>query len=114
EFRRVLFRSFRETYGIHIEGQLCPRCVLDLREKYGGDPYRVPVKRIFLSEQHRVGIGTFVPSDPKTQDIAELVGSMDLARIGEYGAESDPRAYRLDRKSTRLNSSHVKISYAVF
>jgi len=88
--------KFRETYGIHIEGQLCPRCVLDLREKYGGDPYRVPVKRIFLSEQHRVGIGTFVPSDPKTQDIAELVGSMDLARIGEYGAESDPRAYRFD------------------
>src|SRR5690606_40930431 len=25
-----------------------------------------------------------------------------------------PRAFRLDRKSTRLNSSHVKISYAVF
>src|SRR5690606_41966040 len=25
-----------------------------------------------------------------------------------------PRPYRKDRKSTRLNSSHVKISYAVF
>src|SRR5690606_40251514 len=29
------------------------------------------------------------------------------------GAACDPR-WRLDRKSTRLNSSHVKISYAVF
>src|SRR5690606_3020367 len=27
---------------------------------------------------------------------------------------TDPRAEALDRKSTRLNSSHVKISYAVF
>src|SRR5690554_7591106 len=25
-----------------------------------------------------------------------------------------PRAFRVDRKSTRLNSSHVRISYAVF
>src|SRR5207253_11091937 len=27
---------------------------------------------------------------------------------------SDPRGFRQDRKSTRLNSSHVAISYAVF
>src|SRR6266702_6519390 len=27
---------------------------------------------------------------------------------------SNPRNYRTDRKSTRLNSSHVAISYAVF
>lgn len=87
---------FREEYGIHIEGDLCPSCALDLREKYDNDIYRVPVKRIFISERDRVGIGTFVPSDPKTQDISELVGSIDLARIGEYGAESDPRAYRFD------------------
>ena len=42
------------------------------------------------------GIGTFVPSDPKSQDITELVGSIDLSKMGEYGAESDPRAYRFD------------------
>ena len=41
-------------------------------------------------------MGTFVPSDPKSQDIAELVGSIDLSEIGAYGAESDPRAYRFD------------------
>src|SRR5690606_41651219 len=28
--------------------------------------------------------------------------------------EKTPADFRLDRKSTRLNSSHVKISYAVF
>ncbi|MDI3316168.1 MAG: protein prkA [Bacillota bacterium] len=88
--------EFRQRYGIDIEGELCPRCALELKESYEGDIYRVPVQRIFLSEKDRVGIGTFVPSDPKSQDISELVGSLDLARIGEYGAESDPRAYRFD------------------
>src|SRR5690606_31648615 len=87
---------FRERLGVAIEGELCPRCALNLKERYDNDIYRVPVKRIFISEKDRVGIGTFVPSDPKSQDIAELVGSIDLSKIGEYGAESDPRAYRFD------------------
>jgi len=56
----------------------------------------VIVERIGFSEKHRVGIGTFSPSDPKSQDITELTGSIDLSRIGEYGVESDPRAYRFD------------------
>ena len=89
-------REFQEETGIHVEGELCPLCALTLREKYQGDIYRVPVKRIFFSEKERMGIGTFVPSDPKSQDIAELVGSIDLSTIGDYGAESDPRAYRFD------------------
>src|SRR5574340_397134 len=49
-----------------------------------------------FSEKHRTGIGTFTPSDPKSQDISELVGGIDLSTIGEYGVESDPRAYRFD------------------
>ena len=56
----------------------------------------VLVQRISFSEKSRVGIGTFSPSDPKSQDISELTGSIDLSTIGEYGVESDPRAYRFD------------------
>ncbi len=88
--------DFLSEYKVHIEGELCPRCALNLREKYKNDIYLVPVKRIFFSERERIGIGTFVPADPKSQDITELVGSIDLSTIGEYGAESDPRAYRFD------------------
>ena len=73
-----------------------PTVRLNLREQYQGDIYRVPVKRIFYSEKERTGIGTFVPSDPKSQDISELVGSIDLSTVGDYGTESDPRAYRFD------------------
>jgi serine protein kinase len=75
---------------------LCPKCRWLLENKYGGKIESVPVVRLGFSEANRLGIGTFTPSDPKTQDIAELVGGIDLATIGEVGAESDPRAYRFD------------------
>jgi len=39
------------------------------------------VERIIISEKKRMGIGTFSPSDPKSQDIAELTGSVDLTTI---------------------------------
>jgi serine protein kinase len=91
-----LRQDFQAETGIHIEGELCPLCAVHLREHYQGDIYRVPVKRLFFSEKERMGIGTFVPSDPKSQDIAELVGSIDLSTVGDYGSESDPRAYRFD------------------
>lgn len=92
----ALRKDFTEEFGVHIEGELCPLCAMHLRDTYDGDIYRVPVKRIFFSERERMGIGTFVPSDPKSQDISELVGSIDLSTIGDYGSESDPRAYRFD------------------
>jgi predicted Ser/Thr protein kinase len=75
---------------------------------YLPDFYRVPVKRIILSEKDRIGIGTFVPSDPKSQDISELVGSIDLATVGEYGAESDPRAYRFDGELNIANRGMIE------
>lgn len=92
----ALRRQFQAQTGVEIEGDLCPMCALTVRETYQGDIYRVPVRRILLSEKDRLGIGTFVPSDEKAQDISELVGSIDLSTVGEYGAESDPRAYRFD------------------
>ncbi|MCZ6874031.1 MAG: protein prkA [bacterium] len=92
----ALRSDFQQETGIVIEGDLCPLCVLNLEEKYQGDINRIPVKRIVFSEKNRMGIGTFVPSDPKSQDISELVGSIDLSTIGDYGSESDPRAYRFD------------------
>lgn len=88
--------QFLKNYGIKIDGTLSPVMDLVLREKYGGQFLDLPVKRLFFSEQSRVGVGTFVPSDKKSQDVSELVGSMDLSKIGQYGSESDPRAYRFD------------------
>ncbi len=85
-----------KLYGIYIEGDLCPQCRYALEKTYGGRHEDVKVHRVSFSEKERVGIGTFSPSDPKSQDITELTGSIDLSTIGEVGVESDPRAYRFD------------------
>ena len=61
------------------------------------------MERIFISEDKRVGIGTFTPSDPKSQDIADLTGSIDFSTIAEFGSESDPRAYRFDGEFNKAN-----------
>src|SRR5690349_23802221 len=73
----------------------------------------------------------------RSSDLIDLVGDLDhlraqvaLAEVGDAQREIDGRhfevstdlrrhregfaAFREDRKSTRLNSSHVEISYAVF
>ena len=89
--------------GIQVEGSLCPSCRVMLEQKYGGNAAEVLVERIFISEEDRVGIGTFVPSDPKSQDIAELTGSIDFSTIAEYGTESDPRAYKFDGELNKAN-----------
>jgi len=88
--------DFYKEYGIRIEGSLSPLNALRLEEEYGGRIEDVLVERIFFSEDRRIGIGTFSPSDPKSQDIADLTGSIDFSTIAEYGSESDPRAYRFD------------------
>ena len=85
-----------KEFGIYIEGDLCPHCRYMVDTQYKGHIEEVPVKRLAFSEKYRVGVGTFTPSDPKSQDISELVGGIDLSTIGEVGVESDPRAYRFD------------------
>ncbi|GER83326.1 MAG: PrkA family serine protein kinase [Thermogemmatispora sp.] len=88
--------DIEKEFGLYIEGDLCPRCRYMLDNEYHGRIEDVPVQRIAFSEKYRIGIGTFTPSDPKSQDISELVGGIDLSTIGEVGVESDPRAYRFD------------------
>ncbi|MCK8486050.1 PrkA family serine protein kinase [Paenibacillus sp. MBLB2552] len=91
------------TLGVRIEGNLCPVCQMRLKTEYGSDIENVKVERVLLSEDDRIGIGTFSPSDPKSQDIADLTGSIDFSTITEYGSESDPRAYRFDGELNKAN-----------
>ena len=85
--------EFRENYGVDIKGEVCPYCRARLDDEFEGDFMRMPVKRIFLSEASRVGVGTYAPHDPTTADIADLVGSVDLSKVADYGDEGDPRAW---------------------
>jgi len=54
------------------------------------------VRRLLLSEQDRIGIGTFQPKDEKNQDSTELTGDINYRKIAEYGSDSDPRAFNFD------------------
>jgi len=82
--------------GIEIVGDLCPLCRFRLEYEHHGRFLEVPVERVVFSEASRVGLGTFVPSDPKSQDMADLTGALDFSTITRYGSESDPRAFRFD------------------
>lgn len=100
---RELRPDIEREYGLYIEGNLCPSCRVMLETEYNGVIEDVKVERVFISEEERVGIGTFCPSDPKSQDIADLTGSIDFSTIAEYGSESDPRAYRFDGELNKAN-----------
>jgi serine protein kinase len=85
--------QFRGSYGVDIQGELCPYCVSRLQHDFNGDFMQMPVQRIFISEAGRVGVGTYAPHDPTTADIADLVGSVDLSKVSQFGDEGDPRAW---------------------
>ncbi len=85
--------SFRETYGVDIKGELSPHSSARLDDEFEGDFMKFPVERVFVSEANRLGVGTYAPHDPTTADIADLVGSVDLSKVAEYGDEGDPRAW---------------------
>src|SRR5690349_22467263 len=65
-----------------------------------------PYTTLFRSLLHRRG-------EVVVRALRALVGGAGAEHRGEVRRRGD-RAARRDRKSTRLNSSHVEISYAVF
>ena len=90
-------------FQINIKGDLCPFCrhmFSERLEHHGGDWTKVAeevvVRRVTISEQDRVGIGTFQPKDEKNQDSTELTGDINYRKIAEYGSDSDPRAFNFD------------------
>jgi len=95
--------DFKRQFGVHIEGDLCPVCQWKLRHEWGDNIQDVPVVRIKFSERERIGIGTFKPSDPKSQDVSELTGSVNLSLLTQIGVESDPRAYNFDGELNKAN-----------
>ncbi|MCC6747379.1 MAG: serine protein kinase [Deltaproteobacteria bacterium] len=103
------------TYPVHVDGDLCPACRYifnKLLSRYKGDFSRVvkhvKVRRLVLSEQDRVGIGTFQPKDEKNQDSTELTGDINYRKIAEYGSESDPRAFNFDGEFNIANRGVIE------
>ncbi|MCA9670386.1 MAG: serine protein kinase [Myxococcales bacterium] len=102
-------------YPLHIPGELNPQCRFifnHLMSCYKGDFAKVTkhvhVKRLLLSEQDRVGIGTFQPKDEKNQDSTELTGDINYRKIAIYGSDSDPRAFNFDGEFNIANRGIIE------
>jgi serine protein kinase len=100
---------------IVINGDMCPFCRQMHNERLArvdGDWARmledVKVYRLILSEQDRIGIGTFQPKDEKNQDSTELTGDINYRKIAEYGTDSDPRAFNFDGELNIANRGLVE------
>lgn len=111
----VLNRGQEGSFRVQIEGELCPPSRLifsQLMERYQGDLSKVlshvRVKRMFISEADRVGIGTFQPKDEKNQDSTELTGDINYRKIAEYGSDSDPRAFNFDGEFNVANRGMIE------
>lgn len=84
-------RDIWNQYGIKIEGRLCPICQFKMRTDWSRNINEVPVERIYIDEEDRIGIGTFAPAEKN--DMEELYGSADIRKLEQYGNEGDVRAY---------------------
>ncbi len=85
-----------EEYGVHIEGDLCPRCRYVLRTRHHGRISKMPVERMVFSEYEAVGIGYYVATNPNPSDASLLVGSVDTTRLEGDRLEVAGKAFRLD------------------
>jgi len=104
-----------EERKVRLFGELCPYCRFMYTEqlkKHNGDWTKliqdIRVKRVVLSEQDRLGIGTFQPKDEKNQDSTELTGDINYRKIAEYGSDSDPRAFNFDGEFNVANRGIIE------
>lgn len=104
-----------DDYRVRIHGDVNPACRWIFRElmsHYKGNFEKVMkhvrVKRLVLSEQDRVGIGTFQPKDEKNQDSTELTGDINYRKIAEFGSDSDPRAFNFDGEFNVANRGIIE------
>src|SRR5262249_55236989 len=106
----------KPRYPFQIRGELSPYSRFmfnDRLQKYHGDitamlANEVRIYRLTLSEQDRIGIGTFQPKDEKNQDSTELTGDINYRKIAEYGSDSDPRAFNFDGELNIANRGLVE------
>jgi serine protein kinase len=92
---RSLRDDFEESYGIKIEGDLCPVCRHRLINEFGGDYTKFPITQASFSVRGRKGVGVVPPMDPNTQDTSLLIGSEDISKLDLY-PEDDPRVLSLN------------------
>jgi len=105
----------KDGFSPYVRGDLNPACrhifgeLMALHDGNWGEVVKyIRVRRLVISEQDRVGIGTFQPKDEKNQDSTELTGEINYRRIAEYGSDSDPRAFNFDGEFNVANRGIIE------
>ncbi|HRC55152.1 MAG TPA: serine protein kinase, partial [Kofleriaceae bacterium] len=108
-------RLASDEVAVKVDGDVNPACRLifkELMRHHGGNfekvMQHVKVRRLVLSEQDRVGIGTFQPKDEKNQDSTELTGDINYRKIATFGSDSDPRAFNFDGEFNIANRGIIE------
>ncbi len=108
---RYLRSDFERDLKVRIDGDLCPHCRHILDEKYtikeGEEKgkvrwWDVPVETFTFSIQGARGIGSFEPSDEKSQDVTELVGRENISISSTKGPDH-PLAWSLSGELEKAN-----------
>ncbi|MBU2753845.1 PrkA family serine protein kinase [Acidithiobacillus sp. CV18-2] len=74
-----------------LQGVMSPWAAKRLRE-FGGDIRKFTVHRLMPSQLHQIGITKVEPGDENNQDIASLVGKVDIRKLEDF-SQDDPDAY---------------------
>src|SRR5207249_7534847 len=106
-----------QDLGSAIQFRQQKNCTSDLRlERARQIPQLRDIFSLQRFEELRLQLGAGLRGTRQRaehRDVAD--GDARVARAGELqGVAQQPQDLEIDRKSTRLNSSHVSISYAVF
>lgn len=104
---RLIPEELRGEFGVHIEGDLNPEARWLLENVYGGDVGKVPVERVFYSISEGRGFGTFVATDPRSENLRRLVGEVDVSKLDPTDPTSARRGFRFDGE---LNAAHRGIA----
>lgn len=100
---RLIPEELRSEFGVHIEGDLNPEARWLLEHAYAGDVAKVPVERVFYSVSGGIGFGTFVATDPRSENLRRLVGEVDVSALDPADPSSARRGFRFDGE---LNAAH--------
>src|SRR5439155_7906224 len=108
EARELLSRPIRDL-GLRLEGSMLEKYVQQLYAELSAKGLTRFRPAVYLSDEWScpdkepiIGV-PFYLADPKIAELERAINDLE-----------DEREILIDRKSTRLNSSHVAISYAVF
>jgi serine protein kinase len=96
--------ALEDRYGIprrRLTGLPSPWALKRLDE-FGGDISRFRVAKMYPSRLRQIAVAKTEPGDENTQDVASLVGKVDIRRL-EMHAQDDPDAYSFSGGLNRAN-----------